>query len=99
MRRNLKNKLTNLIKNILTGLKIDSNVIIDYVGNISHRPGADISRRKKEIMKYSQYKKSIKKISSRKELERLLSIIEDDEQISDIGYENLRNLIIDKMYR
>lgn len=50
-------------------------------------------------MTSSNYKKAISRISSKIELERLLSIIENDEEISDRKYYNLRYIIINKIYQ
>ena len=50
-------------------------------------------------MTSSNYKKAISRISSKRELERLLSIIENDEEISDRKYYNLRYIIINKIYQ
>lgn len=50
-------------------------------------------------MKYKTYKKAVEKITSVKELERILKLVEEDfEEISDRQYESLRNQIINKIY-
>lgn len=50
-------------------------------------------------MRYTVYKKAIKKLTTKPELRRLLNYAEKDLQdISDRQYENIRFLVIDKIY-
>ena len=50
-------------------------------------------------MSYTVYKKAIKKLTTESELRRLLNYAENDFQnISGIQYENIRFLVIDKIY-
>ena len=50
-------------------------------------------------MRYKVYKKAIKKLTTEPELRRLLNYAENDLQnISDIQYENIRFLVINKIY-
>ena len=50
-------------------------------------------------MRYTIYKKAIKKLTKESELRRLLNYAENDFQnISNIQYENIRFLVIDKIY-
>ena len=50
-------------------------------------------------MSYKVYKKAIKKLTKESELRRLLNYAENDLQnISGIQYENIRFLVINKIY-
>ena len=50
-------------------------------------------------MRYKVYKKAVKKLTTEPELRRLLNYAENDLQnISSIQYENIRFLVINKIY-
>ena len=50
-------------------------------------------------MRYKVYKKAIKKLTKESELRRLLNYAENDLQnISSMQYENIRCLVINKIY-
>ena len=49
-------------------------------------------------MRYTVYKKAIKKLTKESELRRLLNYAENDLHISGIQYENIRYLVINKIY-
>ena len=49
-------------------------------------------------MTYKEYREAIKELISPDDLEKLIDQIADDENITDLQYENLRRLIIKKIY-
>ena len=49
-------------------------------------------------MHYKVYKKAIKKLTEESELRRLLNYAENDLNINGIQYENIRFLVINKIY-
>lgn len=62
-------------------------------------PGSDDGRPEREHMRYKNYKKAIKKLTSKDELERLLNFAENDlEGLTDAQYEKLKFCINKKIY-
>lgn len=62
-------------------------------------PGSDDGRSEREDMRYKNYKKAIKKLTSKDELERLLNFAENDfEGLTDAQYEKLKFCINKKIY-
>ena len=49
-------------------------------------------------MRYTIYKKAIKKLTEESELRRLLNYAENDLNINGIQYANIRCLVINKIY-
>ncbi len=49
-------------------------------------------------MKTQKYIEVLKKINSEHELKKLLSFLEDDEEINSRNYETIRYLIVKKIY-
>lgn len=49
-------------------------------------------------MKAKKYIETVKRINNKRDLERLLSCIENDTEISARKYESIRTFIIKKMY-
>ena len=62
-------------------------------------PGSDDGRPERSAMRYKNYKKAIKKLTSKDEMERLLNFAENDfENLTSSQYEKIKFLINRKIY-
>lgn len=64
----------------------------------SYNKGKQNTRKGENEMKAKKYIETVKRINNKRDLERLLSYIENDTEISARKYESIRTFILKKIY-